>query len=112
MVRRLRAQLVRSIAGRRRAERIMSESRRQLLEERERAAEEHHITLALRDAILPGPDGSIDLPHARIAVRYVPAEKAASLGGDWYEATTVPDGRVLLSRGFWTNDVVLISEAR
>jgi serine phosphatase RsbU (regulator of sigma subunit) len=91
--------VVQDITGRRRAERIMSESRKQLLEVRERAAEERHITLALRDAILPGPGGFIDLPHTRISVRYVPAEKAPSLGGDWYEAAPLPDGRVLLAVG-------------
>ncbi|WP_245899191.1 PP2C family protein-serine/threonine phosphatase [Nonomuraea indica] len=91
--------VVQDITGRRRAERIMSESRRQLLEARERAAEERHVMLALREAILPEPTGCLDLPHTRIAVRYVPAEKTASLGGDWFEATPLPDGRVLLAIG-------------
>ncbi|GAA3818058.1 hypothetical protein GCM10022226_43290 [Sphaerisporangium flaviroseum] len=81
------------------AQRIMSESRRQLLDARQRAAEARQVSLALRDAILPDPGGSIRLPSAHIAVRYVPAEKASSLGGDWYEATTLPDGRVLLAIG-------------
>jgi serine phosphatase RsbU (regulator of sigma subunit) len=87
------------ITGRRRAERLMSESRRQLLEARERAAEERHVMLALREAILPEPVGCLDLPGARIAVRYVPAEKTASLGGDWFEAAPTPDGRLLLAIG-------------
>ncbi|GAA2270866.1 hypothetical protein GCM10010149_10360 [Nonomuraea roseoviolacea subsp. roseoviolacea] len=87
------------ITGRRRAERIMSESRRQLLEARVKAAEERHVMLALREAILPDPVGCLDLPRTRIAVRYVPAEKTASLGGDWFEAAPLPDGRVLLAIG-------------
>ncbi|MET7466440.1 SpoIIE family protein phosphatase [Nonomuraea sp. NPDC005501] len=87
------------ITGRRRAERIMSESRRQLLEARVKAAEERHVMLALREAILPDPVGCLDLPPTRIAVRYVPAEKTASLGGDWFEAAPLPDGRVLLAIG-------------
>lgn len=91
--------VVQDITGRRRAERIMSESRRQLLEAREKAAEERHVMLALREAILPEPTGCLDLPRTRIAVRYVPAEKTASLGGDWFEATPLPDGRVLLAIG-------------
>ncbi|MFC4587115.1 PP2C family protein-serine/threonine phosphatase [Sphaerisporangium corydalis] len=81
------------------AQRIMWEFRRQLLDARERAAEARHVSLALRDAILPDPGGSIRLPSAHIAVRYVPAEKASSLGGDWYEATALPDGEVLLAIG-------------
>jgi hypothetical protein len=98
--------VIQDITGRRRAERIMSESRRQLLEARKKAAEERHVMLALREAILPEPAGCLDLPagHAnagrtRIAVRYVPAEKTASLGGDWFEAAPLPDGRVLLAIG-------------
>ncbi|MEU8269560.1 PP2C family protein-serine/threonine phosphatase [Sphaerisporangium sp. NPDC049002] len=81
------------------AQRIMWESRRQLLQARQKAAEARRVSVALRDAILPDPGGSIMLPSAHIAVRYVPAEKTSSLGGDWYEATTLPDGRVLLAIG-------------
>ncbi|MER6580514.1 SpoIIE family protein phosphatase [Nonomuraea sp. NPDC001023] len=91
--------VIQDITGRRRAERMMSESRRQLLEAREQAAEERNVMLALREAILPAPTGCLDLPGARIAVRYVPAEKTASLGGDWFEAATTPDGRLLLAIG-------------
>ncbi|WP_405148185.1 serine/threonine-protein phosphatase [Sphaerisporangium sp. NBC_01403] len=81
------------------AQRIMWESRRQLLQARQKAAEARRVSAALRDAILPDTGGSILLPSAHIAVRYVPAEKTSSLGGDWYEATTLPDGRVLLAIG-------------
>ncbi|UBU17765.1 PP2C family protein-serine/threonine phosphatase [Nonomuraea gerenzanensis] len=91
--------VIQDITGRRRAERMVSESRRQLLEARERAAEDRHIMLALREAILPEPDGCLDLPQTRIAVRYVPAEKTANLGGDWFEAAPAPDGRQLLAIG-------------
>ncbi|GAA3599919.1 hypothetical protein GCM10022419_099870 [Nonomuraea rosea] len=91
--------VIQDITGRRRAERLMSESRRQLLEAREQAAEERHVMLALREAILPEPDGCLDLPHTRVAVRYVPAETTANLGGDWFEAAPAPDGRLLLAIG-------------
>lgn len=91
--------VIQDITGRRRAERMVSESRRQLLEARERAAEDRHVMLALREAILPEPTGCLDLPHTRIAVRYVPAEKTANLGGDWFEAAPAPDGRRLLAIG-------------
>ncbi|MBX6385273.1 MAG: serine/threonine-protein phosphatase [Microbispora sp.] len=68
-------------------------------ERRELAAEERRVTLALREAILPEPGASIDLPYARIAVRYVPAGRASSLGGDWYDAAPLPDGRMFLAVG-------------
>ncbi|GAA3153887.1 PAS domain-containing protein [Nonomuraea salmonea] len=82
--------VIQDITGRRRAERMVSESRRQLLEAREQAAEERHVMLALREAILPAPVGCLDLPHTRVAVRYVPAEKTANLGGDWFETAPAP----------------------
>ncbi|MFB4273859.1 PP2C family protein-serine/threonine phosphatase [Nonomuraea sp. MTCD27] len=91
--------VIQDITGRRRAERMVSESRRQLLEAREQAAEDRHVMLALREAILPEPAGCLDLPHTRIAVRYVPAEKTANLGGDWFEAAPASDGRLLLAIG-------------
>ncbi|GAA4585143.1 hypothetical protein GCM10023194_26960 [Planotetraspora phitsanulokensis] len=91
--------VVQDVTARLEAERIVAESQRQLLEVRERAEEERHVTLALRDAILPQPGASISLPYARISVRYVPAENAASLGGDWYEAAPLPGGRMFLAVG-------------
>ncbi|MFI7612195.1 PP2C family protein-serine/threonine phosphatase [Nonomuraea terrae] len=91
--------VIQDITGRRRAERMVSESRRQLLEAREQAAEERHVMLALREAILPAPAGCLDLPNTGIAVRYVPAEKTANLGGDWFEAAQAADGRLLLAIG-------------
>ncbi|MFI6799588.1 PP2C family protein-serine/threonine phosphatase [Streptosporangium canum] len=91
--------VIQDITGRRRAERIMSESRRQLLEVREQAAEERHLSVALRDAIMPDLGAAVELPHARIEVRYVPAGMKAGLGGDWYDASSLPDGRVVLTIG-------------
>ncbi|WP_433238193.1 PP2C family protein-serine/threonine phosphatase [Streptosporangium sp. CA-135522] len=91
--------VIQDITGRRRAERIMSESRRQLLEVREQAAEERHLSVALRDAIIPDLGITADLPGARIAVRYLPAGRKAGLGGDWYDAAPLPDGRMLLTIG-------------
>ncbi|WP_084958364.1 PP2C family protein-serine/threonine phosphatase [Thermoactinospora rubra] len=83
--------VIQDITGRRRAERIMSE-------QRARAAEDRTVMLTLREAILPA-HAALELPGARVAVRYVPAEQAANLGGDWFEAAALPDGRALLAIG-------------
>lgn len=91
--------VIQDITSRRRAEQIASESRRQLLEVRERAAEQQGVSTALREAIIPRLGTSVDLPGARMEVRYVPAGLKDGLGGDWYDATTMPDGRVLLTIG-------------
>ncbi|MFI7538093.1 PP2C family protein-serine/threonine phosphatase [Streptosporangium sp. NPDC049376] len=91
--------VIQDVTGRRRAEQIASESRRQLLEVRERAAQQQGVSTALREAIMPRLGASVDLPGARMEVRYVPAGQKDGLGGDWYDATTMPDGRVLLTIG-------------
>ncbi|MFI6508937.1 PP2C family protein-serine/threonine phosphatase [Streptosporangium sp. NPDC050855] len=91
--------VVQDVTVRRRAERIMSDSRDMLLRVREQAAEEHHMSVALREAIMPGLDGTIDLPYARVTVRYAAAGVGSGLGGDWYDAVRLSDGGVQLAIG-------------
>src|SRR5919202_352663 len=55
------------------------------------------LAIALQRGMLPR-----DLPEApgfRLAVRYVPAYQGLNVGGDWYDAFRLPDGRVALSIG-------------
>ncbi|WP_246265051.1 PP2C family protein-serine/threonine phosphatase [Acrocarpospora pleiomorpha] len=97
---------------------MVQDLRARLDRQEEWLAEERDVGAALRAAILPEPGANMDLPTARIAVRYAPAVQPrgdstpppnlappyppppyAALGGDWYEATTLPDGRVLLAVG-------------
>ncbi|MEV8635173.1 SpoIIE family protein phosphatase [Streptosporangium sp. NPDC051023] len=91
--------VIQDITERRTAEQVISESRRELLEVHERAVEEQRVSVALREAIMPGLGAAVDLPNARMKVRYVPAGLKDGLGGDWYDAVTMPDGRVLLTIG-------------
>ncbi|GAA3447212.1 PP2C family protein-serine/threonine phosphatase [Planomonospora venezuelensis] len=81
------------------AEQAASDSRRRLLEISEQAAEERYVSTALREAVMPGPGATIDLPHARVTARYVPASVRTGLGGDWYDAGLLPDGRAVLAIG-------------
>jgi anti-sigma regulatory factor (Ser/Thr protein kinase) len=53
--------------------------------------------LSLQTALLP-PDVPI-LPLADVAARYVPAGDPAAIGGDWFDAVALPDGRLLLLVG-------------
>ncbi|MFI5683175.1 PP2C family protein-serine/threonine phosphatase [Streptomyces sp. NPDC051636] len=55
------------------------------------------LAIALQRGMLPR-----DLPAApgvRLAVRYAPACYGLNVGGDWYDAFTMPDGRIGLSIG-------------
>ncbi|MFI1568607.1 PP2C family protein-serine/threonine phosphatase [Streptomyces sp. NPDC020490] len=55
------------------------------------------LAIALQRGMLPR-----DLPEVpgyRLAVRYAPACHGLNVGGDWYDAFTMPDGRLGLSIG-------------
>ncbi|MET7383656.1 PP2C family protein-serine/threonine phosphatase [Streptomyces sp. NPDC005385] len=55
------------------------------------------LAIALQRGMLPG-----DMPHApgfELAVQYAPACYGLNVGGDWYDAFTLPDGRIGLSIG-------------
>jgi len=60
---------------------------------------EHLLASQLQHIILPIPQTTIDLPGLQAAVRYLPAEQASQVGGDWYHAAVVSDGQVLLAIG-------------
>ncbi|MEU1923683.1 PP2C family protein-serine/threonine phosphatase [Streptomyces albogriseolus] len=55
------------------------------------------LAVALQRGMLPRglPTGD----GVRLAVRYVPANQGLNVGGDWYDAFTMPDGRIALSIG-------------
>lgn len=55
------------------------------------------VSETLQRVFLPEtlPDG----PNLHFDALYVPAERDALVGGDWYDATLLPDGRYLLSIG-------------
>ncbi|WSQ07126.1 serine/threonine-protein phosphatase [Streptomyces sp. NBC_01231] len=55
------------------------------------------LAIALQRGMLPA-----DMPAApryHLAVRYAPAYHGLNVGGDWYDAFTMPDGRIGLSIG-------------
>ncbi|MFC7915981.1 PP2C family protein-serine/threonine phosphatase [Streptomyces sp. NPDC057386] len=55
------------------------------------------LAIALQRGMLPR-----DLPSAdgfHLAVRYAPATHGLSVGGDWYDAFRLPDGRIAMSIG-------------
>jgi anti-sigma regulatory factor (Ser/Thr protein kinase) len=60
-------------------------------------AREHRATDALQRALLPEtlPSSGAYALHAA----YIPASAEAVVGGDWYDAFSLPDGRVALSIG-------------
>ena len=72
---------------------------RRLAEVERRLADEHELAGRLQRIILPIPDGPIELPGIKVALRYLPAGQEALVGGDWFQATRLRDGSVLLAVG-------------
>jgi serine phosphatase RsbU (regulator of sigma subunit) len=72
---------------------------RHLADVERRLAGEHELAARLQRIILPLPDGPIELPGIKVAVRYLPAGNESLVGGDWYQATRLHDGSVLLAVG-------------
>ncbi len=73
------------------------EASRRLREATIELAVEHRIVERLQQALLPRA-----LPDAasfQIAACYNPVDERADLGGDWYDAFRLPDGRIGLSIG-------------
>jgi serine phosphatase RsbU (regulator of sigma subunit) len=91
--------IVQDVTAREAARVRLAEVERELREHRRSLAAEHQLAAQLQQIILPIPQTPIDLPGLRVAVRYLPAERASRVGGDWYHAATMPDGRVLLAVG-------------
>jgi PAS domain S-box-containing protein len=60
-------------------------------------AREHAIAETLQRALLP--DALPRIPGLDLAVRYLPATEGATVGGDWYDAFPLADGRVGLVIG-------------
>ncbi len=81
----------------RRGERALKASRTQL--ERRLIAEERHQAIEMQRSILPLPEGIVDKPGLKAAVRYLPAGHSARVGGDWYETSAVDGAGVFLAIG-------------
>ncbi|MET0233538.1 MAG: SpoIIE family protein phosphatase [Kibdelosporangium sp.] len=77
----------------------LSATRDQLVQTEQHAAESGRLALQLQRAIMPSSPDPIDTFGMSIAVRYLPAESGALVGGDWYDAIILPSKKILLSVG-------------
>lgn len=58
---------------------------------------EHAIAEALQRSMLPGTLPSV--PGLRLAARYLPGVEGLDVGGDWFDATALEDGRLAVTVG-------------
>jgi len=77
----------------------MAEVQRLLREHQQTLAVEHRLAARLQQIVLPVPTEPFDLPGLRAAVRYLPAEEADRVGGDWFHAAPADDGSIVLAVG-------------
>ncbi|MFD7835089.1 PP2C family protein-serine/threonine phosphatase [Streptomyces sp. NPDC059761] len=96
--------VLRDVSELRRSQRAVRESRDSLQRRREIAQTEHRLAVELQEAVLPPWRGSLRFPHQTtgaldVAAHYLPAPTSGLIGGDWYDALELPDGRSLLTVG-------------
>ncbi|GGQ48477.1 SpoIIE family protein phosphatase [Couchioplanes azureus] len=77
----------------------LAEVQEELRAQQESLLAEHRLAAQLQHIVLPIPDGPIELDGLRAAVRYLPAEQASRVGGDWYHAAAAGDGSIVLAVG-------------
>ncbi|WP_119728006.1 SpoIIE family protein phosphatase [Thermomonospora amylolytica] len=77
----------------------LAATRDQLAQTEQHAAERNRLARQLQQAIMPPSRGPVDLLGLHIATRYRPAEKDHMVGGDWYDAVTLPSKQVMLCVG-------------
>ena len=65
--------------------------------ERDRANEIEDVALTLQRSLLP--HALPDVAGVELAGRYVPAGESLEIGGDFYDATALGDGRVVVAIG-------------
>ena len=63
------------------------------------ALAEHRLAAQLQHMIQPVPAAPFPLPGLQVMVGYLPAESALRVGGDWYHAQPLANGRVVLAVG-------------
>lgn len=96
--------VLRDVSELRRSERAVREARDSVRRRRDLARTERRVAVELQEAVLPVWRGSA--PPSRgataaldLAAHYFPSSSSAQIGGDWYDALELPDGRTLLSVG-------------
>ncbi|MEU2250443.1 PP2C family protein-serine/threonine phosphatase [Streptomyces sp. NPDC019224] len=84
--------------------------------EYERAEAVAEVAAVLRDAVLPHFQNELDTYGLEAAAVYRPDAREAGVGGDWYKARGLPDGRLLVAlgdaRGHGLEAVTLMAKLR
>ncbi|MFF0400642.1 PP2C family protein-serine/threonine phosphatase [Streptomyces sp. NPDC005248] len=96
--------VLRDVSELRRSQRVVRQTGDTLRRRQHMAQTERRMAVELQEAVLPAWRGSLLLPQRGtgaldVAARYLPSDASDLIGGDWYDALELPDGRTLLTVG-------------
>ncbi|MFB4426755.1 PP2C family protein-serine/threonine phosphatase [Streptomyces sp. QL37] len=96
--------VLRDVSRLRRSQHLVGRTRDTLRRQEQMARAEHRMAVELQEAVLPPWRGSLPIPGQGasgldIAAHYLPSGSSDLIGGDWYDALPLPDGRTLLTVG-------------
>ncbi|MFG3530954.1 PP2C family protein-serine/threonine phosphatase [Streptomyces sp. NPDC047917] len=108
--------VLRDVSELRRSQQAVRRTHDSLRSREHRAQTEHRLAVELQEAVLPPWRGSLRLPSQGpgaldIAAHYLPSESSSLIGGDWYDALEMPDGRTVLTVGDLTGHGVQATSA-
>ncbi|MFJ8884631.1 PP2C family protein-serine/threonine phosphatase [Streptomyces sp. NPDC102402] len=96
--------VLRDVSRLRRSQHMVGRTQDTLRRQEHMARAEHRIAVELQEAVLPPWRGSLPIPGRRargldVAAHYLPSGSSDLIGGDWYDALPLPDGKTLLTVG-------------
>ncbi|WP_406528724.1 PP2C family protein-serine/threonine phosphatase [Streptomyces sp. I8-5] len=108
--------VLRDVSELRRSQQAVRRTHDSLRSREHRAQTEHRLAVELQEAVLPPWRGSLRLPSQGpgaldIAAHYLPSKSSSLIGGDWYDALEMPDGRTVLTVGDLTGHGVQATSA-
>ncbi|MCX4734192.1 PP2C family protein-serine/threonine phosphatase [Streptomyces sp. NBC_01363] len=108
--------VLRDVSELRRSQQALRRTHDSLRRREHRARTEHRLAVELQEAVLPPWRGSLRLPSQGpgaldIAAHYLPSETTSLIGGDWYDALEMPDGRTVLTVGDLTGHGIQATSA-
>lgn len=89
--------IVRDVTELRWTQAALSEAREQLLVQRQLARAEHRVAADLQRVVMPRWTRAVPLPGLDVAIHYFACDDR--VGGDWYDAMSMPDDTVLVTLG-------------
>ncbi|MFH8475983.1 PP2C family protein-serine/threonine phosphatase [Streptomyces sp. NPDC018000] len=108
--------VLRDVSELRRSQQVVRTAHDSLQRRQHMARTEHRMAVELQEAVLPPWRGSLRLPSQGegaldIAAHYLPSESRSLIGGNWYDALELSDGRTVLTVGDLTGHGVQAASA-